>query len=361
MKVLFVFNHPAPYKVQTFNEIAKLLDIHVVFERSKARNRNASFYANNVYNFSHTFLKHGAFGDEQSNTKELVDFIKTHKEEYDLIVMNGYSTLSEMRTICYLKKNNIPYVLQINGGVIKKDKGFAYKIKKYFISSAWKYLSTGPEADKYLLHYGARQEDIFHYPYSNLRKHEILTSIPSEEERAKIRDKHFFPEGKVLVSASQFIKRKNNFKLFDLAKGQDYSLILYGDGPEKSKYLKYLQKEDIRNVNIMPYLPKSELLEVLKCADAFISLSKEDIYGQTTIEALACGLPVISSDTVVSSRQIIKNGENGYLVDLKNQEDMLNKIDKVFNINKENCINSVQNLSIEDSAATIVKHLRSLK
>ena len=361
MKVLFVFDHPAPYKVQTFNEIAKLLDIHVVFERSKARNRNSSFYADNVYNFSHTFLKHGAFGDEQSNTKELVDFIKTHKDEYDLIVMNGYSTISEMRTIRYLNKNNIPYILQINGGVIKKDRGFAYKIKKYFISSAWKYLSTGTEADKYLLHYGARQEDILHYPYSNLRKHEILTSIPTEEERAKIRDKHFFPEGKVLVSASQFIKRKNNFKLFDLVKGQDYNLILYGDGPEKAKYLKYLQKEDIRNVNIMPYLPKSELLEVLKCADAFISLSKEDIYGQTTIEALACALPVISSDTVVSSRQIIKNGENGYLVDLKNQDDMLNKIDKVFNINKENCIKSVQNLSIEDSAATIVKHLRSLK
>ena len=359
MKVLFVFNHPAPYKVQTFNEIAKQIDIHVVFERKRARNRNTSFYADNVYNFPHTFLKRGGFGDEQSNTKELLDFVKKHKDEYDIIVMNGYSTISEMRTIRYLNKNKIPFVLQINGGVVKKDKGFAYKIKKYFISSAWKYLSTGTEADKYLLHYGARQEDIYFYPYSNLRKSEILTTLPTEEERNLIRDKHFFPEGKVLISASQFIKRKNNFLLFDLAKGQDYSLILYGDGPEKQKYVKYLLKEDIRNVNIMPYLPKTKLLEVLKCADGFISLSKEDIYGQTTIEALACGLPVVSSNTVVSSRQIIKDGYNGYLVDLNNKEEMLNKIDSVFNINKGNCIKSVETLSIEDSADAIVKHLRS--
>lgn len=361
MKILFVFNHPAPYKVQAFNEIAKELDIHVIFERTKARNRNASFYKNNIYNFSHTFLKRGEFGDEQSNTKELVNYIKEHAIEYDFIVMNGYSTISEMRAIRYMIKNNIPYILQINGGVVKKDVGFAYKIKKYFISHAWKYLSTGAEANKYLVHYGAREEDILYYPYSNLRKHEILTSVPTEKERAAIRDKYFFPEGKILISASQFIKRKNNVLLFDLAKGQNYSLILYGDGPEKNKYLKYLQKEDIRNVNIMPYLPKVELLEVLKCADAFISLSKEDIYGQTTIEALACALPVVSSDTVVSSKQIIKDGYNGYLVDLENQKEMLNIIDNVFNINKENCIESVKNLSIEDSAAAIINHLRSLK
>lgn len=361
MKVLFVFNHPAPYKVQTFNEIAKELDIFVVFERDKARNRNASFYKDNVYNFPHTFLKRGAFGNEQSNTNELVKFLKERKDEFDLIVMNGYSTITEMKAIRYLNKNKIPYILQINGGVIKKDVGFAYKIKKYFISSAHKYLSTGTESDKYLLHYGARQEDILHYPYSNLRKHEILTSLPTDIEIAKIRDKYFFPEGKIILSASQFIKRKNNILLFELAKGQDYSLILFGDGPEKKKYIDYLRKEDIRNVNIMPYLAKSELLEVLKCGDAFISLSKEDIYGQTTIEALASGLPVVSSNTVVSSKQVIKDGYNGYLVDLNNREDMLNKIDNVFNINKSNCLESVKNLSIEDSASAIVNHLRSMK
>ena len=35
MRTLFVFNHPAPYKVSVFNELAKLTKIRVIFERIK--------------------------------------------------------------------------------------------------------------------------------------------------------------------------------------------------------------------------------------------------------------------------------------------------------------------------------------
>ena len=43
--------------------------------------------------------------------------------------MNGYSTIAEMKAIHYMIKHNIPYVLQINGGVIRKDKSWKKKLK----------------------------------------------------------------------------------------------------------------------------------------------------------------------------------------------------------------------------------------
>ena len=55
MKVLFVFNHPAPYKVKYFNKLAKHVDLTVIFERKAAKDRNPRFYAGNVYNFKHIF------------------------------------------------------------------------------------------------------------------------------------------------------------------------------------------------------------------------------------------------------------------------------------------------------------------
>lgn len=43
MKILFVFNHPAPYKVELLKRIAKELDIFVLFERKTNKDRNSLF------------------------------------------------------------------------------------------------------------------------------------------------------------------------------------------------------------------------------------------------------------------------------------------------------------------------------
>ena len=61
MKTLFVFNHPAPYKVHVYNELARIAEIQVIFERTKAKDRPDSFYNVNQYNFSVIFLKRGSF------------------------------------------------------------------------------------------------------------------------------------------------------------------------------------------------------------------------------------------------------------------------------------------------------------
>ena len=72
----------------------------------------------------------------------------------------------------------------------------------------------------------------------------------------------------------------------------------------------------------MDYLNKKDLFEVLKSGDYFITLSREDIFGHTTLEAMANGLPVISSDRVVASKDLIVNGENGFLVDINKEEEI---------------------------------------
>ena len=57
MRVLIIFNHPAPYKVHAFNELAKYVDLTVLFERTKAKDRPDSFYSANKYEFKNMFLK----------------------------------------------------------------------------------------------------------------------------------------------------------------------------------------------------------------------------------------------------------------------------------------------------------------
>ena len=361
MKIFFSFNHPAPYKVRTFNELNKELDIFVIFERTKAKNRPQSFYNCNQYNFPHAFLKRGSFGDEQSNTGELKKYLKQHHNEYDVIVMNGYSTLTEMRAIRYLIKHKIPYVLQINGGVTRKESSIKKKIKTYFISHAYKYISPGDEADKYLLTYGAKKEDIFHYPYSTLQVQDVLSKPISQEEKAAIRKEFNMFDSPLFVAASQFIERKNNVYLINLFKNLDANLILAGDGKEKELYERIIRENDIKNVKLQDFLKKDQLYRFLQASDYFITLSKEDIYGHSTLEALANGIPVISSDRVVSSRQIIKDGYNGYLVGIQNEKQIIDAINNIKKIVNTNCIESAKTYTIENSAKEIAAILRGLK
>lgn len=360
MKTLFVFNHPAPYKVHVFNELAKLTDIQVIFEREKAKDRPDSFYAGNQYNFPHMLIKGGEFSNENTCTGKVKKYIKNHYQDFDLIVMNGYSNVSEMKAIKYMIKHHIPYVLQINGGVIKKDNFIKRKMKRYYISHAFKYMSPCSEADKYLIYYGANKEDIFHYPYGNYFDEEIIKSIPTEKEKKTIREKWNLPEGKIFVNASQFIERKNNLQLISLFKDRSETLLLIGSGNERAAYEKFIKDNNINNIILMDFLKKKELFEVLQSCDYFITLSREDIFGHTTLEAMANGLPVISSNRVVSSLDLIKNGVNGYLVDLDNKEEIINAVNNVSPKMGEAAIETAKNNTIEKSAARIKEILEAL-
>ena len=358
MRTLFVFNHPAPYKVSVFNELAKLTKIQVVFERTSAKDRPESFYANNEYNFPVLFLQKGYFGRENTHSNELKKYIKRHHQDFDAIVMNGYSTIAEMKAIRYMVKHEIPYILQINGGVVKKDNFIKKKLKTYFITNASHFFSPCSAADEYLIHYGAEKDHIHHYPYANYFENEILKISLSDAQKAKIRKKWNLPSGVIFVNASQFIERKNNIQLIKLFKNRPETLLLVGSGNLKGEYEKVIKNENMKNVILMDYKSKADLFEILRSCDFFITLSREDIFGHTTLEAMANGLPIISSRNVVSSRDYINNGKNGFIVDINNEQDIIKAIDNAHKLSSKEAIKTAHKNSIEQSAFTLYNLLK---
>lgn len=358
MRTLFVFNHPAPYKVAVFNELTKLTSIRVLFERTSAKDRPESFYANNEYDFPVIFFKKGYFGRENSRSNELKKYIKKHYQKYDTIVMNGYSMVAEMKAIRYMIRHHIPYILQINGGVIKKEGSLKKKIKTYYISNASKYFSPCSAADEYLVYYGADKDSIYHYPYANYYESEILKSPLTDAQKSKIREKWNLPSGTIFVNASQFIERKNNIQLMRIFKNRPETLLLIGSGKLKLEYEKIIKNENLKNVILMDFKEKSELFEILKACNYFITLSRQDIFGHTTLEAMANGLPTISSKYVVSSLDYIINGKNGYIVDLNDEKSILSAIDNASKLSPKEAIKVAHKNSIEQSAQTLYNLLK---
>lgn len=362
MKALIVFNHPAPYKVRGFNELSKYVELDVIFERQSAKNRPRSFYNTNDYRFNVMFLKRGAFCNENSNTKELINYLKRNHTKYDHIIMNGYSTFTEMRAIRYMNKNNIKFILMINGGLIKKETKLKRKIKQNFISSAQYYLSPSKEADDYLIYYGANKENIFHYPYSSIYEKDILIKPLKVKEKMELRQRLGLPNNKIIISCSQFIRRKNNLKLLEIFKDRKETLLLIGDGEEKEAYLEYIKTNNIINIIIKPFLIRDDLLNYMKASDALITLSKEDIYGHTILEAMAMGLPVISSNKVISALSLINNGVNGFKVNITDNKEINTAITRVdYSKMSQSSLNIIRNYTIEKTGLKLFEALENIK
>lgn len=359
MRVLIIFNHPAPYKVNAFNELAKYVDLTIIFERTKAKDRPDSFYKDNKYNFNVIFLKDGYVGNEGTVSSNVKNYISKLHHEYDIIIMNGYSHLAEIKAINYMHKHHIKFGLLINGGVVKKETCLKRKYKTSLVKKPTFYISPSQKSNEYLEYYGADKSHIYNYYYSNFFKSEI--SSATKEEKDAFRKKYNLPlNSKIFINPSQFIERKNILFLISLFKDRKYTLLLVGSGKLQKKYEQYIAQNNMKNVIILPYQKKKELFELYKACDVHITLSKQDIFGHTVLESFANGVPVISSKNVISAMEYIKNGYNGYIVDLDDKESIIKAMDKCDSSMGENAMNSAYNNTFENSALSIYQILKDL-
>ena len=100
-----------------------------------------------------------------------------------------------------------------------------------------------------------------------------------------------------------------------LSKHPDVNFLLLGQGSQE-KELKDLVKElKIESSVFFPgFISNADLPQLLNGSDIYISTSLSDSgIAASTAEAMACGVPVIVTDTGENS-EWIKNGETGYLV-----------------------------------------------
>ena len=78
-------------------------------------------------------------------------------------------------------------------------------------------------------------------------------------------------------------------------------------------------------------MSKDELTKFYRAADLFILPTREDIWGLVINEAMANGLPIITTDKCIAGLEMIKNGEIGDIFKVDNEEQLLNCVNKWMN------------------------------
>ena len=244
MKVLYITNIPSPYRVDFFNKVADKCELKVIFDSMNAKDRSNDWFDNNKINFKYSVIKSGS----------IFKLKKELSKNYDLIVVGGYSTINGLLSIQILKHKKIKFIINADGGFVAKDNFLTKFLKTHFISSANYYLSTSKGTNKYLTHYGAKENSIYIYPFTSLSKNDILKSPIKYTEKKKLRKNTKFECEKLFVSVGQFIPRKGFdilLKAFNTTDMKNNKLLIIGGGPLKNEYLKYIKENNINNIYIM--------------------------------------------------------------------------------------------------------------
>lgn len=132
------------------------------------------------------------------------------------------------------------------------------------------------------------------------------------------------------ISNFRKVKRvKDVLKVFNLVNKQRPSkLLLVGDGPERGKLENLCREYDL--CDRVTFVGKvRDTTHVLAISDIFLLTSETESFGLAALEAMAMGVPVISSNSG-GIPEVNVHGKSGFLSDVGDVKDMANHALKII-------------------------------
>ena len=93
------------------------------------------------------------------------------------------------------------------------------------------------------------------------------------------------------------------------------SLLFVGAGEMEAELRRTVGKQGIPDVVFAGFMNQSEITKAYAAADIFaLPSGYDETWGLAVNEAMSCGLPVVVSDKVGCAPDLVKDGENGFVV-----------------------------------------------
>lgn len=353
LRVLISTNLPAPYSVDFFNLLGEKCDLTVVFFHRTDAGRDPSWFSRSDLHYKAVYLPEK---DAKNPPLSLLPHVLSRK--YDVYVMYGYASAPEIVSNLALRLCGRHFLISADGAILHAESEGKRRVKSAVIAGADCYLSPGEETDRYFIHYGVEKEKLRRYHFTSLFERDILPEPVAAEEKAALREKLAIEEKTVIVSVGSFIRRKGFDVLLNAWEGADDDAGLYIIGGRPTEeYEAIVRDKSLRHVHFVGHLSKEALSEYYRAADLSVFPTRYDIWGLVVNEALANGLPVISTDRCGAALELIRNGFNGWIVPTDSADGLREGIKEYLALSDaekktmaENALSSIRAYTMENMA-----------
>ena len=340
-RVVVLTNLIAPYRVALFNALHDCHDMELqVWALAAAEDRQWKV-AEETMRFPHRTLRGGtlqlpgqAMGDRRFvhfNTDLLWNL---WKERPDVIVAAEFSPASIQAALyCACSGATLVSWSETTPQFEQYVDFLQRAARRWLLRRASACIATSSASREKYLNYGARADEVF------ISLQTTAVAAISERcgalrpERSRLRSSYSWAEtDQVVLYVGGFIKLKGLDALLRafaaaVKEASALKLALVGGGDQEAP-LRTLATElgMADRVTWLPFRQQADLWELYACADFFVLPTRRDTFGVVVVEAMAAGLPVLCSLHAGAVRDLVVDGENGWVIDPDNIPGMVGRL-----------------------------------
>lgn len=214
-------------------------------------------------------------------------------------------------------KINDKIIMTVHTTPSRDYKGFKGKIYKYLICRYFNRadkiiaVSDGIKNDLEKNYQVQKNKIQTIYNFINKKRIEEMS-----EELVENDLKHLFNTGKTVINVGRLSDAKGHWHLIRAFKQvsteiPDSKLIIVGDGELRPYLTKLIDELSLKN-SVHLIGNRDNPFKYMKHSDLFVLSSVYEGFGIVLVEAMACGIPVISTNCLSGPEEILKNNENSY-------------------------------------------------
>lgn len=323
VRVALIHNTIAPYRHPLFEELAKRVKLTVYYCTVKYASRAWDLWPRN-YNYEYKILQRipiKILTEEASLNFSIIKEILRNRP--DVVIVGGYVDPTMWLAFFTAKLLKIPVIYWTEG--MKEPQtllgALTRPIRILYVKNSDAIIVPGKLSKRYVISLGANPDKVYIAPNSIDNDLFIRLSQRFVPLKEKIKEELNLSNKIVILTVAQLIKRKGlEFLIQAYAmlerEYKETALVIVGSGPLRQHLEKLSKSLGVKNIKFISSGLKLEELAKLYCvADVFVLPTLEDIWGFVINEAMICGLPVISTTASQAALEMIRPGENGYIVE----------------------------------------------